>query len=66
MAGFPAQAASPQCLGRVNQLYSVKRKDEILLNEDGPDVRDVFRNVAHSAHPTTNPYGESVVHYEDG
>jgi hypothetical protein len=54
-------------MGRVNPLFFVQGKDEVLLiNEGGPEVRRVFLNVAHSAHPKISPYGESVGHYEGG
>jgi hypothetical protein len=54
-------------MGRVNPLYFVQAKNEVLLiNEGGPEVRRVFLNVPHSAHPKTSPYGESVGHYEGG
>jgi hypothetical protein len=69
----PAQAAAPEgsldflVMGRVNPLYFVQAKDEVLLiNEGGPEVRRVFLNVPHSAHPKIRPYGESVGHYEGG
>ena len=51
----------------VNPLYFVQGKDEVLLiNEGGPEVRRVFLNIPHSAHPKISPYGESVGHYEGG
>src|ERR1700674_4761731 len=54
-------------MGRVNPLYFVQAKNEVLLiNEGGPEVRRVFLNVPHSAHPKISPYGESVGHYEGG
>src|SRR5215470_12233780 len=54
-------------MGRVNPLYFVQGKDEVLLiNEGGPEVRRVHLNVPHSAHPKISPYGESVGHYENG
>jgi len=54
-------------MGRVNPLFFVQAKHEVLLiNEGGPEVRHVFLDVAHSAHPRTGPYGESVGHYEGG
>jgi hypothetical protein len=54
-------------MGRVNPLYFVQAKNEvILINEGGPEVRHVFLNVAHSAQPKISPYGESVGHYEGG
>jgi hypothetical protein len=54
-------------MGRVNPLFFVQGKDEVLLiNEGGPEVRRVFLNVPHSAHPKISPYGESVGHYEGG
>jgi len=54
-------------MGRVNPLYFVQGKDEVLLiNEGGPEVRRVFLNIPHSAHPKISPYGESVGHYEGG
>jgi hypothetical protein len=54
-------------MGRVNPLYFVQGKDEVLLiNEGGPEVRRVFLNVPHSAHPKISPYGESVGKYEGG
>jgi hypothetical protein len=54
-------------MGRVNPLYFIQGENEILLiNEGGPEVRHVFLNVPHSAHPRISPYGESVGHYEGG
>jgi hypothetical protein len=54
-------------IGRAIPLYFVQGKDEVLLiNEGGPEVRRVFLNVPHSAHPKISPYGESVGHYEGG
>jgi hypothetical protein len=54
-------------MGRVNPLYFVQGKNEVLLiNEGGPEVRRVFLDVPHSAYPKISPYGESVGHYEGG
>jgi hypothetical protein len=54
-------------MGRVNPLFFVQGKNEVLLiNEGGPEVRRVVLNVPHSAHPKISPYGESVGHYEGG
>ena len=54
-------------MGRVNPLYFVQGKNEVLLiNEGGPEVRRVFLNVLHLAHPKISAYGESVGHYEGG
>lgn len=54
-------------MGRVNPLYFVQGKYEVLLiNEGGPEVRRVYLNVPHSAHPKISPYGESVGYYEGG
>jgi hypothetical protein len=54
-------------MGRVNPLYFVQGKNEVLLiNEGGPEVRRVYLNVPHSASPKTSPYGESVGFYEGG
>ena len=39
-------------MGRVNPLFFVQGKNEVLLiNEGGPEVRRVFLNVPHSAQP---------------
>jgi len=54
-------------MGRVNPLFFVQGKTKVLLiNEGGPEVRHVYLNVPHSAHPKISPYGESVGHYENG
>jgi hypothetical protein len=54
-------------MGRVNPLFFVQGKTEVLLiNEGGPEVRHVLLDVPHSARPKTSPYGESVGHYEGG
>jgi len=54
-------------MGRVNPLYFVQGKNEVLLiNEGGPEVRRVYLNVPHSANPKISPYGESVGYYEGG
>jgi len=52
-------------MGRVNPLYVVQGKNEVvLINEGGPEVRHVLLDVPHSAQPKISPYGESVGHYE--
>jgi hypothetical protein len=52
-------------MGRVNPLYFVQGKNEVVfINEGGPEVRRALLDVPHSAHPKTSPYGESVGHYE--
>ena len=54
-------------MGRVNPLFFVQGKKEVLLiNEGGPEVRHVLLDVPHSAKPKISPYGESVGHYEGG
>jgi hypothetical protein len=54
-------------MGRVNPLYIVQGKNEVvLINEGGPEVRRVFLDLPHSANPKISPYGESVGHYEGG
>ena len=54
-------------MGRVNPLFFVQGKDEvILINEGGPEVRRVHLNVPHSANPKISPYGESIGHYDGG
>ena len=54
-------------MGRVNPLFFVQAKQVVLLiNEGGPEVRHVFLDVPHAAHPKVSPYGESVGHYEGG
>ena len=54
-------------MGRVNPLFFVQGKNEVLLiNEGGPEVRHVLLDVPHSAKPRMSPYGESVGHYEGG
>jgi hypothetical protein len=52
-------------MGRVNPLYIVQGKNEVvLINEGGPEVRHVLLDVPHSLRPKISPYGESVGHYE--
>jgi hypothetical protein len=52
-------------MGRVNPLYIVQgSKDVVLINEGGPEVRHIYLDVPHTAHPAISPYGESVGHYE--
>jgi hypothetical protein len=54
-------------MGRVNPLFFVQGKNEvILINEGGPELRRVRLDAAHSANPKISPYGESVGHYEGG
>lgn len=54
-------------MGRVNPLFFVQSKNEVvLINEGGPEIRHVLLDVPHSAHPKISPYGESVGHYEGG
>jgi hypothetical protein len=54
-------------MGRVNPLYFVQGKNEVLLiNEGGPEVRHVLLDVPHSPNPKSSPYGESVGHYDGG
>jgi hypothetical protein len=54
-------------MGRVNPLYFVQARNEIvMINEGGPEVRHIHMNMPHSAHPNPSPYGESIGHYEGG
>ena len=54
-------------MGRVNPLFFVQGKSEVvLINEGGPEIRHVFLDIPHSQHPKISPYGESVGHYEGG
>src|SRR5580658_4067872 len=54
-------------MGRVNPLFFVQGKTEVvLINEGGPEIRHVLLDVAHSQAPKISPYGESVGHYEGG
>ena len=41
-------------------------KEVIIINEGDFQVRHVYLNVPHSAHPKLSWYGESVGHYENG
>lgn len=52
-------------MGRVNPMYIVQgRRTVVLINEGGPEVRHIYLDVPHTAHPQISPYGESVGHYE--
>jgi hypothetical protein len=52
-------------MGRVNPLYIVQGpKEVVLINEGGPEVRRIYLDVPHSAHPKISAYGDSVGHYE--
>jgi len=52
-------------MGRVNPMYIVQSpKEVVFMNEGGPEIRRVYLNVQHTAHPRVTPYGESVGHYE--
>jgi hypothetical protein len=52
-------------MGRVNPMYIVQApKEVVFINEGGPEVRRVYLDVPHTAHPRITPYGESVGHYE--
>jgi hypothetical protein len=54
-------------MGRVNPLFFVQGKNEVLLiNEGGPEVRHILLDLPHSGQPKISPYGESVGHYEGG
>jgi hypothetical protein len=41
-------------------------REVVIVNEGDNQVRHVFLNVSHSAHPKPSWYGESVGHYENG
>lgn len=48
-------------------IYFVQTPTKILMvYPDGPMVRHVYLNVAHSANPKPSWFGESVGHYENG
>jgi hypothetical protein len=52
-------------MGRLNPLYIVQgARTVVLINEGGPEVRHIYLDVPHTAHPTPSPYGESIGHYE--
>lgn len=52
-------------MGRVNPMYIVQGpRTVVFINEGGPEVRHIYLDVPHTAHPRPSPYGESVGHYE--
>ena len=52
-------------MGRVNPMYIVQgKRTVVLINEGGPEVRHIYLDVPHTAHPKISPYGESIGHYE--
>ena len=53
--------------GRLEPLYFAQdAKEVVLLNQADAQIRHVYLNVPHSAHPQLSWYGESVGHYEGG
>jgi hypothetical protein len=53
------------CGGRT--VYFIQTlKEVIIINEGDQQVRHVYMNVPHSAHPKSSWYGESIGHYEAG
>lgn len=53
--------------GRLEPLYFAQDGKEVLMmNQADAQIRHVYLNVPHSAHPKLSWYGESVGHYEGG
>jgi hypothetical protein len=53
-------------MGRVNPMSIVQTpKGALMINQGGPERRHISLNVAHSAHPKSSSYGESVGHYDN-
>ena len=61
----PRRSTGFMVMGRVNPMYIVQSpKEVVFMNEGGPEVRRVYLDVPHTAHPRITPYGESIGHYE--
>jgi hypothetical protein len=51
----------------VEPFHFLQTPDKVtIINPGGPEVRQIFMNVPHSAEPRPSWYGESVGHYEGG
>jgi hypothetical protein len=51
----------------VESFYFYQTPEKVtIINPGGPEVRQIFMNVPHSAEPRPSWYGESVGHYEGG
>jgi hypothetical protein len=51
----------------VEGFYFLQTPNKVtIINPGGPEVRQVFLNVPHSAEPKPSWYGESIGHYEGG
>jgi len=51
--------------GGFENLYVIQtRKEVLLIHQADTQVRHIYMNVPHSAHPAPSWYGESVGHYE--
>ena len=58
-------AGVPNIMNFFEPVFFVQRPDEIvILYQRGPNVRHIYLNRPHSAHPKPSWYGESVGHYE--
>jgi hypothetical protein len=76
LAGKQRYAARGNCMpggvpqfllyaGGFENLYLIQTPREVLMiHEADTQIRHVYMNVPHSAHPTSSWYGESVGHYE--
>jgi hypothetical protein len=51
----------------VESFYFLQTREKVtIINPGGPEIRQVYLNVPHSAAPKPSWYGESVGHYEGG
>ena len=63
---WPAGVPGFAVFSHIKLVYFIQTAKEVLMTQDDWQVRHVYLNVAHSAHPSPSWYGESVGHYEGG
>ena len=64
---WPAGVPGFEVFTLLRPIYFIQGPKEVLIvNEGDYQVRHVYLNVPHSAHPKPSWYGESIGHYENG
>lgn len=63
---WPAGVPGFAVFSHIKLVYFIQTAKEVLMIQDDWQVRHIYLNVPHTAHPMPSWYGESIGHYETG
>jgi hypothetical protein len=63
---WPSGVPGFAVFSHIKLVYFIQTAKEVLMIQDDWQVRHIYLNVPHIAHPAPSWYGESIGHYENG